>query len=198
MANRGRDIYPKVFGWADAHGAHDIVLHLHTKRSPHSAHLSGWLDHIVDRLIASPEQVNAILALFAAAPELGMVSPSPYDGIRDSYGWGSTLPLAQALTFGAGWRLPPDRALEFPAGSMFWARSSALRPLQELGIPQEAFTEGMGMLDGTLAHAGERLLGVSCAQAGLVQLLVDPVSETTPGLTTAGAVRLVRRLASRR
>lgn len=179
LPNLGRDIHPKLFGFGDAYAHHDIVLHLHTKRSPHATGLAGWLDHIVDRLLPSTEGVSAILALFRDDPGIGMVSPTPFPGVGQSYGWGMTRPVAAALTHEHGWRLPSSRTLAFPAGSMFWARSEALAPIRAIAPPLEIFGAEARMLDGSVAHAFERLLGVSCTVAGYEQVFVERPARRT-------------------
>ena len=172
--NRGRDVFPRLFGFADAHADHDLVLHLHTKRSPQSPRLAGWLEHNLDRLLP-PDGVDGILGLFLDDPRLGMVAPAPFGPIMASYGWGANRPIADILTWGTEWQpLPDSRQLSFPAGSMFWARSEALAPLRELAVPPDVFPHGLGLLDGTVAHALERLSGVSPRVAGLTQVFVDP------------------------
>jgi len=172
--NRGRDIYPKVFGFAQEHRNHDVVLHVHTKRSPHDQGLAQWNQHILDRLLPSPEGVNAILDLFSTIETLGMVSPTLPSFWSNSAWWGSNRPLAEILVRDAGWpELPSNAQLRFPAGSMFWARSEALVPVQSLAVPADVFLPGVGSADGTIAHVVERLLGVSCEVAGLKQFFVD-------------------------
>ena len=174
MPNVGRDMYPKLYGFADAYAHHDVVLHLHSKRSVHDPALEGWFAHILDRLLGTTESVNAILSLFAEAETVGMVSPAPYPRILPSYGWTTNRPLAELLTWERGWApLPDSRSLAFPAGSMFWARTGALAPIRALDLGPEAFVLGDGLRDGTLPHALERLLGASCATAGLHQVFVD-------------------------
>lgn len=174
--NRGRDIAPKIYGFAPEHADHDIVLHLHTKRSPHRQDLSGWLTYLLDCLVASPGQVNAIIALLnqpSGSKRVGLVSPTPFPTIGIPQ-WGPNRPIAEVVTWGKNWpELPDDYHLKFPAGSMFWARADALRPVQELALPFEAFSETPA-LDGTLAHAIERLIGVSATAAGFDQAFVDP------------------------
>ena len=173
--NLGRDIAPKVFGFAEEHAAHDVVLHLHTKRSPHRSDLGGWLAHILDCLLPSVEGIHAILGILAESERVGMVNPTPYPAVGVPR-WGPNRAIAEVVTWGRNWPpLPGDHRLAFPAGSMFWARSSALRPVQDLDIPFEAFSESSAA-DGTLAHAIERLIGVSCGVAGWDQVFVDPVS----------------------
>lgn len=174
--NRGRDIAPKIYGFATEHTDHDIVLHLHTKRSPHRRDLSGWLTYLLDCLVASPEHVNAIITLLstsAGSRPVGLVSPIPFPTIGIPQ-WGPNRCLAEVVTWKKNWpELPDDYRLKFPAGSMFWARADALRPVQDLAIPFDAFSETPAV-DGTLAHAIERLIGVSATAAGFDQAFVGP------------------------
>lgn len=174
VPNQGRDIAPKIFGFAPEHAQHDVVLHLHTKRSPHRSDLEGWLDHILDCLLPSPAGIDSILALFDRSVNIGMVSPALFWGLGPTTTWGQNRAIAEVLTWRQGWpRLPEDHDLAFAAGSMFWARSRALEPIQRLAVPAEAFSATQAK-DGTLAHAIERLIGVSCAVAGLEQVFVNP------------------------
>ena len=178
--NRGSDVYPKIFGFEAEHAHHDVVLHLHTKRSAHSSHLAEWLPFLLDCNLPSSGGVNAILEAFASTPRLGMVSPSHFPSLGAATNWGPNRAIAEVLTWGAGWpRLPDNGRLVFPAGSMFWARSSALAPLQELRIPLAAFDDTYAP-DGTVAHAVECLLGVSCEAAGLQQLVVGRADGLRP------------------
>ena len=67
----------------------------------------------------------------------------------------------------SGITITPDSALDFPVGSMFWARSAALRPLLDLELSFEDFPAEVGQTDGTLAHAIERLYFYACEKSGL-------------------------------
>lgn len=181
LENRGRDIWPKLYGFGDVYQRHDTVLHLHGKKSPHSGALDEWLEHILDCLIGSAGEVNRILSLFDTIPHLGMVAPVTFKTVLSAAHWGANRDIARELA----WRLklasplPDDRTLRFPVGSMFWGRTAAIRPLLDLDLRPEHFPPEAGQLDGTLAHALERMLGVICRANGYHIL---PVSGAGTGL----------------
>lgn len=168
MQNRGRDIWPKLYGFADAHDRHDIVLHLHGKKSTHSDRLNDWLDHILNCLTASTQEMNRILSFFQTIPSLGLVVPVTYRAVLGAAHWGANRGIARELArrMDPPPALPQDNALRFPVGSMFWARTAALRPVLDLRLQPGHFPPEAGQVDGTTAHALERLLGVACLATG--------------------------------
>jgi GT2 family glycosyltransferase len=164
--NRGRDIAPKLIGFADAHADHDLVLHLHSKRSDHADFLAPWRSFLYENLMGSPAVVSSILDAFARLPQLGMVAPQHYESIRRWIGWNGNFDVARGLASRMGLSLSPVRALDFPSGSMFWARPAALKPLLELNLSFEDFPEEGAQLDHTPAHAIERLYFLACERSG--------------------------------
>ncbi|MDO5647480.1 rhamnan synthesis F family protein [Paracoccus sp. (in: a-proteobacteria)] len=166
--NRGRDIYPKLFAFSDAYDAHDVVLHLHGKKSLHSGRLDQWLEHILDCLLPSRDQTNRILSLFQTIPRLGLVIPLTFRGVLKAAHWGANYDIGRELAFRMGLTdpLPDDNMLRFPVGSMFWGRVSALRPVLDLNLTPAHFPPESGQVDGTLAHAIERMIGVGCTGSG--------------------------------
>lgn len=173
--NRGRDIYPKLWLFADCYARHDLVLHLHGKRSKHSDRLDGWLRHNLDSLLGSKGQVNRILSVFRDLPQVGLIAPAVFRPVLPSLHWTVNYRLAAEITRRLGQADPPPAAaLRFPAGSMFWARSAALAPLLRLDLRPEDFPAEQGQLDGTLAHAIERMIGVTCERAGFRQVFLAP------------------------
>ncbi len=166
VPNRGRDIAPKLVGFADVHGRYDLVLHLHSKASHHAAFLEPWRSYLYETLLGSPEIVRSVLGAFAQLPDLGMVAPQHFQAIRPWLGWNGNFARCQALAARMGIALRPGRALDFPSGSMFWARPAALRPLLDLGLSFEDFPEEGSQVDHTPAHAIERLYFHACERSG--------------------------------
>lgn len=166
MPNRGRDIAPKFVGFRDVYARHELVLFLHTKRSTHHSAGGDWRRYLFHHLIGSPEIVTANLAAFEASPRLGILFPQHWKGVSTAIHWAYDFPLARGLARRLGVDIAQDRLLDFPAGSMFWARSAALRPLLDLGLTWEDFPEEKGQVDATPAHAVERLMLYAAEKAG--------------------------------
>ncbi|RGP36880.1 rhamnan synthesis F family protein [Pseudotabrizicola alkalilacus] len=180
VPNRGRDVYGKLYGFADVYAEHDIVLHLHGKKSPHADGLDQWLDHCLACLLPSREEVFRIVSLFQSAPELGLVVPLTFKSVLAAAHWGDNLEIARELVarMQPPCPLPTDADLDFPVGSMFWARRVALEPLRALALTPEHFPPESGQLDATPAHAIERLFGVVCQAGGYRLLRVAPMGST--------------------
>ena len=164
--NRGRDIAPKLVGIADVHARYDLVLHLHAKMSTHADFLSPWRAYLYETLLGTPEIARSIIDAFARLPDLGMVAPQHYEAIRRWIGWQGNFEAARSLATRMGIPLSPRRALDFPSGSMFWARPAALQPLFDLKLAFEDFPEEKGQVDFTPAHAIERLYFHVCESSG--------------------------------
>src|SRR5262245_8925256 len=171
VPNRGRDIWPFMMLLRDgAFRDVDIVLKIHTKKSSHlqPAPIAGaaWRRRMFFELAGSAPAIRAIVNRFAQTPDLGLMGPA---GLRvPSY----LLSQRQALSGNASaTRLLATRAritplaVDFFAGSMFWARPDALEPLRRLDLSANDFPQELGQVDGTLQHAIERLFvpAVKCS-----------------------------------
>ncbi|ANN69088.1 rhamnan synthesis F family protein [Bordetella bronchialis] len=164
--NRGRDIAPKLVGFADVYERYDYVLSLHTKKSPHGGDmLAPWRDYLYEHLLGSPEIVKSIFELLRH-DGVGMVFPQHFFPLRNHLKWGENYDRTRALLARMGTDLRDDVFLELPSGSMFWARTEALRPLLDLQLGFDDFDEEQGQIDGTLAHAVERAFLYALEGAG--------------------------------
>lgn len=158
LPNKGRDIGAKFVGFRDVYERYELFLHLHLKKSLHGgAPLARWRDYLFDNLVGSPETIQSILSLFDD-PKLGIVFPQHLFEIRGILNWGYNFDIARGLLKRIGVGLDKNLVLEFPSGSMFWGRSKAIQPLLNAGLSYEDFPEESGQVDGTIAHAIERIL----------------------------------------
>lgn len=172
LPNRGRDIAAKFVGFADVYDRYDVFLHLHTKKSTHGGEqLAVWRDYLLDALVGTPEVAASNLGLFAD-PAIGIVFPQHLSGIRGIINWGYDYDHARRLMRRMGVEIDKNMPLEFPSGSMFWGRSAAIRPLLDLGLTWDDFPAENGQVDGTIAHAIERIVLMCAEHAGFEWLKV--------------------------
>ncbi len=154
--NRGRDIAPAFVGFKDIYSGYDACVHLHSKKSPHAADkLYGWREYLYHNLLGSPEIVSSVLHVLSM-PGTGIVFPQYFAPLRESINWGQDYEMVRELLSGMGIKIDNRYLLEFPAGSMFWFRPQAIRPLLDSGLTFRDFPEEGGQIDGTIAHAIER------------------------------------------
>ena len=175
VPNRGADIAPRLVTLRDAHARYDLVLYLHGKKSLHWAPGAGWRKYLYRSLAGSADLVRSIFAAFDASPTLGLVVPQHWPFIQQSIDWGYSFADARGLAARMGIELRLTEPLDFPTGSMFWARPAALRPLLALGLTAMDFPPGGGN-DVTYAHAIERLFLRVCERTGHTWIKIgDPL-----------------------
>lgn len=163
--NRGRDILPFL------HVANRLldegvttVLKLHGKRSTHREDGETWRRELLDKLLA-PERAARIVAAFRDDATLGLVHAEGHLQPLDYY-WGANEANVDYLTRRLGIPAPDVERDHFIAGSMLWLRPVALRPLLDAHLGVEEFEAEAGQLDGTLAHAVERVLTLAADAGG--------------------------------
>jgi lipopolysaccharide biosynthesis protein len=162
--NRGRDILPFLHIADRLLNEHeDVVLKLHTKRSTHRDNGDQWRQDMLAALMGAG-RASAVMAAFQAQPDLGLVAPSGHLLKAADYVGGNAEALA-CLHARLGLRTL-NEAATFAAGSMYWVRLAALRPLLDAHLVPGEFDAEQGQIDGTLAHALERLTGAIVNAAG--------------------------------
>ncbi len=194
VRNLGRDIAPMVWlanaGYLDPY---DLVLKVHTKasswREDHPT-LEGtgesWRDALLGDLLGSADHVSRILEAFDKDPSIGCVTA---DGsVVGPEHWGSNEHTLSELLKRIGLKISHDD-LEFAAGSMYWIRGFLLQGLRSLAMGPEDFEEESGQIDGTTAHAIERLVGVVTEEAGYGTYTVSAAFEKLERLALPGETK---------
>lgn len=175
--NRGRDIGPKFAGFANVYPNYDLVLFLHSKKSLTSSLGDDWRQLLLDTLIGSGAEARSILSLFDADPRLGIVMPQHFAPIRGLLHWDGNFGAATTLARRMGLPLRRAATLDFPSGSMFWARPDALRPLLDLQLGFDDFPAEANQVRGTPQHAVERLMLLVAEAAGYRWIKVEAVRQ---------------------
>ena len=183
VANRGRDLAPILVRFKDVIRSYDLMLHMHSKRSSHSPDSFLWRRYLFETLFGDVPTIESLLDAFRQNQTLGMVGASHFAQIRNFISWGLNFKKARELGDRIGFELKERGPLDFPSGSMFWARTAALRPLIDLDLTEDDFEIEQGQLDGTLAHVIEHLFYYCCEWAGFTwarisrpEFLLNPAS----------------------
>lgn len=168
--NQGRDIRPFLLAYKHVNQlGYRYACKLHTKKSPQRTDGENLRESLIASLVGSHEDVTNIVRQFSLNDKLGLLAPPnslmdlsiPYKHI-DNKKWLDHL-LARLGTSEQIGRY----TFHFPAGSMYWFRVSALLPLlDESVVAPDEFELEAGQLDGTLAHAVERIIGLLPSQLG--------------------------------
>ncbi len=175
VENRGRDMAPFFCTFGEVLRNYDYLLHLHSKKSLYNRGATqGWREYLCESLLGSSDRIRSIFTLLDS-DRCGIVYPQNYDGLpymantwlanrSRGHTWAQRIGLARV----------PEGYFHYPAGSMFWARSEALKPLFDAQLKLEDFEAEAGQRDGTLAHCLERLLTLSSqAQELPIAILAD-------------------------
>ncbi len=172
-SNRGRDISAFFVDCRDVleSDAYDIVVKVHSKRSPQDGPNIGELfkRHLLENLLSSPGYAANVLRLFQQHSSLGMVIPPIYHIGYPTLGhaWFTNKDAAQDEAKELGIRVPFDDTTPVSAyGSMFVARPQTLRAITQAGYVHEDFPDEGGYADGALSHVIERLMTYAVLSSG--------------------------------
>lgn len=164
--NRGRDIAPKFVTLRDVYARYELVLVLQGKKTVTSTIGDEWRDTLAHSLAGSPDIVRSIVDVFDRHPDMGVVMCQHFEVVRDCLHWDGNFRFAQPLAERMGIALTHDHVLDFPSGSMFWARGAALKPLLDLNLTFDDFPPEKGQTIWTNQHAIERLILYVAEHAG--------------------------------
>lgn len=178
VPNRGRDLAPLLTAFGEELVAgYDIVGHVHTKKSLDTADAamgSTWHRFLMENLLGGKApMMDIVMGRMSADASMGLVfADDPH-----IVGWGLNLPYAEALASRLALGVLPRHPV-FPVGSMFWARSEAIRPLVDLKLEWSDYPPEPLPYDGSMLHAIERLLPL-VAESQSVRIALTHVDGVT-------------------
>lgn len=196
VENRGRDILPFLKALRrPALPSTDIGLKLHTKRSPHRSDGAHWRRFLCGSLLETNGR-DGLLGhdLLARDGRIGLIAPRAHLLSLDGRTSINDTAISDMLTTIYGPQSAGTVKLtRFAAGSMFWFRRSALSPLL---VPEvdRLFVVERGQLDGTAAHAMERLFATIVERQSLITVgmeNVGPINAASATLSDAELTNLI-------
>lgn len=161
--NRGRDVLPflLVTRMISKKQQYEYLLKLHSKKSPHRKDGDKWLQDLMSELL--PKNTEKIISILRQK-NTGVVGPGSHIVSMKRY-MGSNLGLIGYILE----KITDKKTIEnilynqedypFFGGTMFWCRVDYIAPLINPDIEPADFNTEKGQLDGTTAHAIERVLG---------------------------------------
>lgn len=172
--NRGRDLSTLLIAAREKILSYQYFCFLHDK-SANAEYLADdvkfWVSNLWGNVLASEKYLQNVMSIFETRPDIGLlVPPEPY-GEYNSHWYGDTWYQNFELTQ----KLAEDMALSadirkektvFTLGTVFWARTSALEKLLKKEWHYEDFPDEPLLIDGTISHALERVIGYVAQDAG--------------------------------
>lgn len=172
--NKGRDVAPWLIGLKGIQDKYDLFCHVHGKQSKQNGTQGElWRRYLFDNLLSN-KAISEIMSIFAKQPDIGCVFPAPYGYIYNI--WrncgmeviGDNEKLMEKLAermYGRPREILRSDLL-FSVGTMFWYRPKAFESLFNAGLTIEDFEREPIPLDGTHAHAIERMIKIACEADG--------------------------------
>lgn len=165
--NIGRDIYPFLAQLSKIYKHYDIIGHFHTKKTLTQFYGDMWRNHLYNNLLGSTSNIKKIFSLFNQDPKIGIIAPTCFYVVRDGMCLHTNIKDINSILNKC--RLHPVDKTDkffFPVGTMFWARTSSVENIFALNFKASDFPNEEGQVDGTIAHALERLFGIIPEQKG--------------------------------
>lgn len=164
--NHGRDILPFLeLIHTGVLFRYELICKLHSKRTTWRAGGDEWRQHLVRGVLGSPEIVEKILRTFDSDRDLAMVVADKQLFSGREF-WVSNEPRLRQI-FGKIGLNSSSFEKSFVGGSIYWIRPFVLRSVNAVGLDFDDFEPEPLAIDGTTAHAVERLISLVCHDAGM-------------------------------
>lgn len=172
--NRGRDIAPLFCTFGAELQHYDYIAHIHSKKSLYNNEATnGWREYLLTSLLGSKSHIQKIFTLLSGEKAVGLVYPQNFAELPYfANSWLSNKASGHFWCHKLGITKFPAGYFDYPAGSMFWARTEALQPLFNAHIKLDDFPKEAGQTDATLAHCIERLFVLVTRRSGFNTIIL--------------------------
>ncbi len=160
FANRGRDVAPLLEQLRPHIAAYDYFCHVHSKHSGTVEWGDDWRRYLYWHLFGTQANIAETFEAFESDPRLGIIYPERYPLLGENYIRYWKRYQKDILQLLGDLNVPNPQTsgpVDFPAGTMFWARVSAVHQVFEGQYPSALDFDAEGdQIDSTLAHVIER------------------------------------------
>ena len=150
-----------------------LICKLHTKKSEYCAGGIGdsWRGDLLRACLRKPREV---LDIFASRPQVTMLGSANHNAVGHGINYRQCVRLCDRFKLDV-------RLLNSPwvGGTMFWCRPYVMQALKDANLRQDEFVFPYA-IDGTLAHAVERIFGALAASRGEIYWRRPPSSRRRP------------------
>jgi len=172
--NRGRDISALLVAMRTEILKYDYFCFIHDK-SPNREYLTKdgqlWIENLWGNTLVNASYIMNVIELFEADEKMGILAPpEPFGEYHAHYyndtwydDYERTVELSEKLNLNTD--IAKEKAV-FILGTVFWARTAALKKLLEVQWTYEDFPQEPLPIDGTISHAIERIFGYVAQDAG--------------------------------
>lgn len=172
--NRGRDISALLVACRDICLKYEYICFVHDKRKKEwipSADFELWIENLWGNTLGTQEYILNLLYTLERNPEIGvMAPPEPMGSYLNAWyinTWGNNFELVYNLINELKVNCDLDISKSpITLGSVFWARSRALKKLFEKKWNYLDFEEEPLNENGTISHAIERIFAYVAQDAG--------------------------------
>jgi len=162
VENRGRDILPFIDTFKEINELdYSYVCKVHSKKSEYRKDGDNIRNELYTSLLGNKEIIKTILEIFSET-RIGMVCNKKYMIDHAEHNMTYDTEITNDLARVLGFKFEYSK---FPAGSMFWFKPQAFYNINR--IERNYFDIEEGLIDGTTAHAIERLFGLLCIENNL-------------------------------
>ena len=145
--NTKNDVFPFLIQMNEIFHKYKYFCHIHSKKTVYSTLGVSWRKYLFNNLLGDKDIISEILSDFENYEKLGVIFPQNFHkNIRPTMDWPPSLKefknyqnkLLNILFPGKSYKVTPNY-YDFPAGTMFWARTNALYQLFESDKINEVF-----------------------------------------------------------
>ncbi len=176
VPNHGRNFGPLLVEFGKKLLSYDYFCHLHSKKSLYSSKEQvQWANFLIEYLVKDKQVLSRALNILESNSKYGIYYPTSFWNLPTWVNhWLKNKSLGRSYLKSEYGIDDVDNFLAYPVGGMFWARTSALKPILEKTWNYVDFPCEPLPADGSLLHVIERIIPKVAKNQGYDQFFYNP------------------------